>query len=92
MSASRKRWQPGKRDAIFLMIVVAVVLALSLGSHERRTVATPNDAMHIQADSRSSCLTCHGSEGVQPQPAGHTKADQCFQCHLQPMDWVGNKS
>ena len=91
MPESKKSWRIGKRDSIFLLVVAVVVLALSFGSQERRTAATPDDAVHIQADSRSSCLTCHGSEGVWPQPAGHTKAYQCFQCHIQPKEWVGNK-
>ncbi len=91
MPESRKSWRIGKRDTIFFLIVAAVVVALSLGSQERRTAATPNDAVHIQAGSRNGCLACHDSEGVQPQPAGHTKADQCFQCHLQPEQWVGDK-
>lgn len=86
---SRRRWRPGKRDAIFVAIVAAVVVALSLGSRERRAAATPDDAVHRQVTSRQACLSCHGPGGERPQPVGHTQADQCFQCHLQPEGWQG---
>lgn len=85
----RQPWQPGKRDIIFLLIVAAVILLLVLGSSERKTVAVPADDIHRSASSRAACMSCHGSEGVRPQPAAHTKADQCFQCHAQPDGWVG---
>lgn len=87
----QKRWRPNARDAIFLAIVVGVVLALSLGSHERRTKPTPDDPAHIHAMSRDQCMSCHGTGGARPQPKGHTREDQCFQCHKQPRDWAGNK-
>jgi len=77
----------GRKDMIFIGIVVAVIIILSLGSQERRTVATPSDAVHAQVTARAQCLQCHGSNGVRPQPMGHTKASQCFQCHTQPKQW-----
>lgn len=85
----QKQWKPNARDAIFVVIVVAVVLVLSLSSHKRMTKATPNDATHIHATSREQCMHCHSAGGVRPQPKGHTKEDQCFLCHAQPKDWVG---
>ncbi len=91
MSEPRQKWKPSKRDAVFLLLVGTVVLALSLGSHERRTAATPNDKVHTHATSRSACMTCHGKGGIRPQPAGHTRADQCFQCHQQPAGWAGDR-
>jgi len=84
-------WKPGKRDAIFLAIVAAVVLVLVLGTGERTTKPTPKDETHLSATSRAECLNCHSSTGVKPQPLGHTAADQCFQCHLQPEGWRGGK-
>jgi len=84
-----KSWRPGIRDAIFLGVVAAVVLALVLGSSERTTKATPDDEAHRQATSRAACMRCHGKQGVRPQPAGHTRAEQCFQCHAQPEGWAG---
>jgi len=77
----------GRKDMIFLVIVAVVILVLSLGSHERRTMPTPNDATHAQVTSRAQCLQCHDSGGIRPQPLGHTKANQCFQCHTQPKAW-----
>ncbi|MFQ5582390.1 MAG: hypothetical protein ACE5F3_07195 [Mariprofundaceae bacterium] len=82
-----KSWRPGTRDMVFLGIVGIVVLALVLGSSERTTKATPNDEIHRQATSRAACMTCHDAQGAHPQPSGHTKADQCFQCHTQPEGW-----
>jgi len=83
----KKSWQPNKRDMIFLGVVAAVVLLLVLGTSERTTKAVPSDAMHLGATSRAACMRCHGVDGVKPQPMGHTKADQCFQCHTQPEKW-----
>lgn len=92
MSASENSgWKPGKRDAYFLAFVAAVVVILVLGTGERTTKPTPNDVIHQQAGSRAACMECHSAEGVHPQPPRHTKADQCFQCHVQPSDWVGTK-
>jgi len=90
-SPEKKGWKPGKRDAFFLTFVAAVVVLLMLGTGERTTKPTPGDATHQQAASREACMACHNAEGVHPQPARHTKADQCFQCHVQPEGWVGAK-
>ncbi len=81
------RWRPGKRDALFLAIVAGVILLLVLGTSERTTKPVPDDDVHRHATSRAACMSCHGQGGVRPQPAGHTQADQCFQCHLQPKGW-----
>jgi len=77
----------GRKDFIFILIVAAVIIALSLGTQERRTVPTPNDVVHATVTSRAQCLQCHNSNGARPQPKGHTKANQCFQCHTQPKKW-----
>jgi len=81
------KWQPGKRDLLFLAIVATVVLILVLGSSERKTKPVPDDETHRTVTSRDTCMACHGSEGVSPQPKGHIKAGQCFQCHQQPEGW-----
>jgi hypothetical protein len=60
---------------------------LVLGTSERTTKPVPDDDAHRHATSRAACMVCHGAEGVHPQPQGHTKADQCFQCHAQPQGW-----
>ncbi|MBN4082536.1 hypothetical protein JYT13_01875 [Mariprofundus ferrooxydans] len=86
-SESKQKWQPGKKDMVFFAIVAAVILLLVLGTSERKTKPVPSDEMHMQVTSRAECMTCHGVEGVKPQPMGHSKADQCFQCHLQPTNW-----
>lgn len=90
-SPEEKGWRPGKRDAFFLAFVAVVVAVLVLGTSERTTKPTPNDDVHRQAASRAACMECHGAEGERPQPPRHTKADQCFQCHVQPENWVGAK-
>ena len=86
-----KGWKPGKRDAFFLAFVAAVVVLLTLGTGERTTKPTPNDPTHQQAATRAACMECHSAEGMHPQPPHHTKADQCFQCHAQPENWIGEK-
>lgn len=83
----KKKLTLGKKDLIFIAVVVAVITTLSLGSYEKRTVPTPNDATHAKITARAQCLSCHSSKGVRPQPKGHTKATQCFQCHTQPKAW-----
>jgi len=85
--AAENTWRPGKRDAIFLAIVAAVIALLVLGTSERTTKPVPDDAMHKHATTRAACMTCHDQGGSRPQPQGHTKADQCFQCHTQPKGW-----
>jgi len=83
----QQTWQPNKRDLIFFGVVAAVILALVLGTSERTTKAVPSDATHLQVTSRAECMACHGVDGIKPQPKGHSRADQCFQCHKQPSDW-----
>ena len=80
-------WKPGKKDFIFLGIVGAVILILVLGTGDRTTKSVPDDATHVHVTSRAQCMECHGVDGIKPQPQGHTRADQCFQCHMQPKDW-----
>jgi len=84
-------WKPGKRDLLFLGIVAAVVLILVLGSSERKTKPVPDDAIHRTVSTKAACMTCHDSKGIHPQPKGHTKGGQCFQCHLQPKGWTGSR-
>jgi len=85
----KNSWKPGKRDLFFLGVVAAVVLALVLGSTERKTIPVPSDDMHRTVTSKAACMTCHGSAGVHPQPPTHTKMERCFLCHTQPEGWVG---
>jgi len=85
----KESWKPGKRDLLFLAIVLAVVLALVLGTSERKTIPAPNDDVHRSAVSRAECMTCHGAEGIRPQSPKHTQVDKCFLCHTQPEGWKG---
>jgi len=88
MSDSQKlKWQPGKRDLVFLSIITVVVLILVLGSSERKTRPVPDDETHRTVTTKAACMTCHGTDGVSPQPQGHIQSGQCFQCHLQPKGW-----
>jgi len=87
----KSRWRPGKRDALFLIVVASVVTALALGNTGRTTKSVPDDAVHQQAKSRAACMSCHGVDGVKPQPSGHTAEDQCFLCHSQPTNWKGRR-
>ncbi|OIQ00132.1 MAG: hypothetical protein AUK35_03055 [Zetaproteobacteria bacterium CG2_30_46_52] len=77
------------RDSIFIAVILIIVLTLVLGAKERTTKAVPDDATHKQVTSREACMSCHSAEGIHPQPMGHPKANQCFQCHKQPEHWVG---
>lgn len=87
----KRGWKPGKRDAFFLAFVAAVIVLLIIGTGERTTKPTPNDETHRSAVTLASCLECHGKDGVKPQPPRHVQGGQCFQCHVQPKDWVGAK-
>ncbi len=78
-----------KRDLAFIGIVAAVIALLVLGTSERTTKPVPDDDTHRNATSRAACMACHGADGVRPQPKGHTRMDQCFQCHAQPKGWKG---
>jgi len=90
-NANESKTKLGARDWAFLAVVGGVLLFLALGSTERKARPTPSDEVHRKATSRAECLRCHGPGGVRPQPATHTKLDQCFMCHLQPKGWVGAK-
>jgi len=87
----KQQWQFGKRDALFLAVVAAVVLTLVLGSSERKTRAVPDDATHQAVKSRAACMVCHAQDGVAPQPKGHIQGGQCFQCHTQPKGWGSSR-
>lgn len=78
-----------RRDGIFIAVIFMLVMTLVLGAKERTTKAVPDNAMHKQVTSREACMNCHSTEGLFPQPLGHPKANQCFQCHKQPEHWVG---
>ncbi|MDQ6973008.1 MAG: hypothetical protein Q9M30_10190 [Mariprofundaceae bacterium] len=86
---SETKWKPGKKDALFLVVVITVIVMLVLGSSERTTKPTPDDIVHQQAFTHETCLECHSAEGVNPQPVGHASSTQCFQCHTQPKGWLG---
>ncbi len=85
----KNSWKPGKRDAVFLAIVAAVVIALVLGTTDRKTIAVPSDDVHRSVTSKAACMACHDSAGVHPQPPTHTKMERCFLCHTQPKGWAG---
>jgi len=87
----KQSWKPGKRDLLFLGIIAAVVIALVLGTSERKTTPAPNDEVHRTTTSKAACLACHGADGVSPRQAKHTQVDKCFLCHMQPEGWVGDK-
>jgi len=92
MNAERKpAWKLNKRDALFLGIIALVLLLLVLGTKERTTKPVPDDAVHRQVTKRATCMQCHGAKGVRPQPPGHVRGGQCFQCHQQPAGWIGNR-
>jgi hypothetical protein len=78
-----------KRDNIFLIIVATVIIFLVVGANERTTKAVPDNDTHKNVTSRAECMSCHSAEAVKPQPLGHPKANQCFQCHAQPEHWAG---
>ncbi|EAU54288.1 hypothetical protein [Mariprofundus ferrooxydans] len=91
-NGQKQSWRPGKRDAVFLAIVATVVLVLVLGTSERTTKDVPNDethlaVAHLKKGQTQRCMECHGVKGMRPQPKGHIKGGQCFQCHVQPKDW-----
>jgi len=83
------KWQVGKRDLIFLGVIGAVMLVLVLGSGERKSKPVPVDKIHLTVTTKAACMHCHGSDGISPQPKGHIKGGQCFQCHLEPKGWRG---
>ena len=89
MSDTKPAWKPGKKDALFLAVVVTVITLLVLGSHERTTKATPDDEVHRVVTSHETCLKCHASGTDRSLPVGHTASVQCFQCHTQPKGWQG---
>jgi len=83
----KQKWTFGKRDFIFLAVVASVIVLLVLGTSDRTTKNVPSDRIHLQVTTRAECMSCHGVDGIKPQPKGHTRADQCFQCHMQPKEW-----
>jgi len=89
MSDTKTSWKLGKKDALFLGVVMTVIVLLLLGTSERTTKATPDDEVHRAATSHEVCMECHNAQGMRPQPVGHASSMQCFQCHTQPKGWQG---
>lgn len=89
MVKQQNRWQPGKRDILFLALVAAVITILILGTSERKTKPLPDDEVHRTTTSRAACMHCHDQNGVRPQPPKHTKMERCLLCHQPPKGWIG---
>ncbi len=90
--STQPKWKPGKKDAVFLAVVMAVIVLLVLVTGKRTTKPTPNDRVHTHAVTRQACMGCHGANGVRPRPIEqHAKGDQCFLCHTQPKSWLGKQ-
>ena len=92
MSETKTPWKPGRKDALFLGMVVLVITLLVMGTSERTTRPTPGDDVHRAVTKHETCVQCHGPGSQHPQPKGHTASVQCFQCHQQPKGWKGSSS
>jgi cytochrome c553 len=65
-----------------VMIVLAVLLVVFTVTHQRPMV--PRDAVHLQSDETTSCLSCHGRGRPNARPRNHPPLnDRCWECHEQ---------
>ena len=75
--------KPAQTVAI-LAIVALAALVLYLAMRSRQPPVLPADAEHARFISSGACLSCHGPDGVSPQPRNHPLGADCLRCHGMP--------
>ena len=67
-----------------LAIVALAALVIFLAMRGRQPPVLPVDADHARFVSSGACLSCHGPEGISPQPRNHPLGNECLRCHGMP--------
>jgi hypothetical protein len=76
------RLHPKKSDLVFLVLVVAVVVFVTLLPSPRdNNPPVPPDFVHRGIKLEKDCLACHVKGGQKPMAARHPKRQDCFRCH-----------
>ena len=76
------KWRPGKGDWVFIAVVIAVVVFVSLLPTPReRNPMIPANEEHRVLTVETSCSQCHAVQGSRPLPDRHPKRQDCFKCH-----------
>lgn len=81
----------GKRDGIFLLLILALVVVLARHRGSEQGTPVPLDAAHRPfqealargADrgvTEQGCVRCHAT-AARPLPPGHPPKEQCLYCH-----------
>ncbi len=64
-----------------IAIVALAALVIFLAWRGRQPPVLPVDADHARFISSGACLSCHGPEGISPQPKNHPLGAECMRCH-----------
>lgn len=81
----------GKRDVLFLVLIVALVAVLARHRGSEQGKPVPLDAVHrpfqealangaAREATEQGCVRCHAT-AARPLPPGHPPKEQCLYCH-----------
>ena len=72
--------KPAQIVSIVALVTLAA-LVIFLAMRGRQPPMLPVDADHVRFVSSGACLSCHGPEGISPQPKNHPLGSDCMRCH-----------
>lgn len=85
-----RSWQFGRKDAVFLGLIAAVLLVIVMISGPETTRRVPRTEHHLAVYAASgttakkqlekSCQDCHGTNAA-PLPVSHPAGARCLICH-----------
>ena len=76
------RFQPKPSDLVFIGLVLAVIILVTLLPTPRESnPPVPADLAHHGIKLEKDCVACHVQGGQRPLLARHPKRQDCFRCH-----------
>jgi hypothetical protein len=72
---NRKQW------ILVAAIVIAGAFVAWLAWSSRQPPLLPDDDVHRDGASGTTCLSCHGDGGPAPRSRNHPLGDDCMRCH-----------
>ncbi len=75
--------------AVALAAVLVVFLVSLLPSPRDSNPPVPNTPEHRVVTMEKDCLACHASGASHALPARHPQREDCFRCHREPGQEIG---